>query len=112
MGQRRFTRIELNTKVFIKSKDHTFVAASKNISIHGLLIKTSENLQVGEPVEIDLFMPSASRGSMLKIWANVARLEHDGVAFEFGRLDPDTFVHLRDILHKKTPHRLKPYRSN
>lgn len=107
--QRRFTRLPLQTKVFIKSRNRSFSASSLNLSIHGVFVQTREIIPVGEQVEIDLMIPCASRSPYMKLRGVVTRAEHSGIALEFERLDPDIFQCLKNVLYKRTSHRLKPY---
>lgn len=109
MKQRAFTRIPYSTNVFIKTRNHTFTAPTIDISIRGVFVKTREHPAIGEPAEVDLVIPSASVGSMLKIPGVVTRVEKGGIAIEFGVMDPDTFTLLKNVLHRRATHRLKPY---
>jgi hypothetical protein len=74
-----------------------------------MLVQTREIIPVGEKVEIDLMIPRASLCPYMKIRGVVTRVEHSGIALEFERLDPDIFQSLRNVLYKRTSHRLKPY---
>jgi hypothetical protein len=107
--QRRFTRLPLQSKVVITSKNRTFSASSLNLSIHGMFVQTREAIPVGETVEIDLLIPNVSCSPYMKLRAVVTRAEHSGIALEFERLDPETFQCLKNILFKRTSHRHKPY---
>lgn len=107
--QRAFTRIPYSTNVFIKTGSRTFTAPSIDISVRGVFVKTREHLTVGEPAEVDMVIPSASVGSMLKIPGFVTRVERGGAAIEFGRMDADTFTLLKNVLQRRATHRLKPY---
>lgn len=109
MKQRSFTRIPFSTNVFVRTRSRSFAAATLDISIRGVFVKTREHLSVGESVEVDLVIPSASVGSLLRIPGIVARAELGGVAIEFGKMDPETFTRLKNVLHKRATHRLKPY---
>jgi len=107
--QRAFTRIPYSTNVFIKTQHRTFSAPSIDLSIRGVFVKTREHLAPGESAEVDLVIPSASVGSMLRIQGVVTRVEKGGAAIEFDRMDPDTFTLLKNVLHRRATHRLKPY---
>jgi hypothetical protein len=74
-----------------------------------MFVKTHEHLTIGDPVEIDVNVPSASRGSLLKLHGVVARVEHQGIALDFGMLDAETFLHLKNALNHQTRNRLKPF---
>jgi hypothetical protein len=109
MQQRRFTRIPFDTKVFIKVNDQSFTASSMNISIRGMFIKTREILSMGDAVELEVVIPTASQGSLMRMSGNVVRLAGDGAGIEFSKMDPEGFQHLKTVLNRRTPHRLKPY---
>lgn len=107
--QRRFTRLPLQAKVFIRSKDRSFSASSQNISIHGMFVLTHETVPVGEKVEVELTIPIASLCPHIHLRGVVTRSQHSGIALEFEGMDPDVFLALKNILHKRAHHRLKPY---
>lgn len=107
--QRAFTRIPYSTNVFVKTMTRSFTAPSIDISIRGVFVRTREHLAVGESAEVDLVIPSASVSSLLKLPGTVTRVERGGVAIEFGRMDADTFILLKNVLHRRTTHRLKPF---
>lgn len=111
MKQRSFTRIPYSTNVFVKTKTRSFTAPSIDISIRGVFVRTREHLAVGESAEVDMVIPSASVNSLLKLPGVVTRVEKGGIAIEFGRMEPDTFILLKNVLHRRTTHRLKPYMS-
>jgi hypothetical protein len=107
--QRRFTRLPLQAKVSITSKDHSFTASSLNISIRGMFVLTHETVPVGERVDVNLMMPRASLCPLIQLRGVVTRAEYSGIALEFEGMDPDAFQALKSILHKRVHHRLKPY---
>lgn len=107
--QRRFTRIPFDTKVFVKANNRSFAGFSMNISVRGIFIKTSEILELGDTVDIEVIIPSASQGSMMRISCSVIRLEKNGAALEFRKMDPEAFHHLRNVLNRRSTHRLKPF---
>ncbi len=109
MQQRRFTRIPFDPKVFVKANGSSFAGYSMNISVRGIFIKTTENLEMGDTVDIEVIIPSASQGSIMRISCSVIRLEKNGAALEFRKMDPEAFYHLRNVLNKRSPHRLKPF---
>jgi hypothetical protein len=45
----------------------------------------------------------------MKIPGVVVRVENSGIAIEFKRMDPEVFQCLKNILQKRSTHRLKPY---
>lgn len=109
MTQRHFTRINLITKVFIKTPHGSFSTSSRNISVRGIFIRTNESLSLGDRAEIDIVIPSASFSAFLNLKGVVTRVERGGVAFDFEKMDPETFSRLRNVFQRRTAHRLKPF---
>jgi len=109
MKQRAFTRIPYSTNVLVKTRTRSFTAPSIDISVRGVFVRTREHLAIGESTEVDLVIPSASVSSLLKLPGVVARVEKGGIAIEFGKMDADTFILLKNVLNRRTTHRLKPY---
>ncbi|NMC74474.1 MAG: hypothetical protein GYA56_09005 [Geobacteraceae bacterium] len=107
--QRRFTRLPIQSNVFIRSKERAFAASSLNLSIRGMFVLTRETVPVGEKVEVDLTIPSASLCPHIYLRGVVTRAENSGIALEFEGMDPDVFLALKNVLHKRAHHRLKPY---
>ncbi|MDD2320260.1 MAG: PilZ domain-containing protein [Geobacteraceae bacterium] len=109
MRQRRFPRIQLDSKAFIKTANKSFSADAVNLSIHGTFIKTHEHIASGTPVEVDIKVPCASHSPFLLINGVVARVENSGIVIEFTRMDPDVFQCLNNVVQRRSTHRLKPY---
>ncbi len=109
MTQRLFTRLNLKTKVFIKTPLYTFSTSTNNISVRGMFIKTMNHLSVGDHAEIDFVIPSASLSPFLNLKGRVIRVEKGGIAFEFEKMDPETFSRLKNTFQKRAAHRLKPF---
>jgi hypothetical protein len=107
--QRRFPRIQLNSKVFIKSPDRSFSADSLNFTLQGIYIKTHEKIAQGTNVEMEITIPCSSRSPHIKLRGVVVRVENSGIAVEFARMDPEIFQCLKNILQRRSTHRLKPY---
>lgn len=80
-----------------------------NLSMHGLFVKTHENITKGAPVEVDMVIPCASHNPHIRIPGVVARIEHSGIAIEFTRMEEEDFQCLKNILDRRSTHRLKPY---
>jgi len=107
--QRRFPRIQLDSKVFLKTADVSFSADSLNLTLQGMFIKTRENIAPGTAVEVDVTIPCTTRSPHMKLQGVVARVESSGLAIEFTQMDPDIFQCLKDILQRRSTHRLKPF---
>jgi len=109
MKQRRFPRIQLDSKVFLRTPDHAFSADSLNFTLQGIFIKTREKIAPGTAVEVDITIPCSTRSPQMKLQGVVTRVESSGLAIEFVRMDPEIFQCLKNILQRRSTHRLKPY---
>lgn len=109
MKQRRFPRIQLDSKVFLRTPDRSFSADSLNFTLQGIFIKTREKVEIGTNVEVDLTLPCTTRNPNMKLQGVVARVESSGLAIEFIRIDPEIFQCLKNILLRRSSHRHKPY---
>lgn len=109
MKQRRFPRIQLDSKVFLRTPDHSFSADSLNFTLQGIFIKTREKVETGTNVEVDLSIPCTTGNPNMKLQGVVARVESSGLAIEFSRMDPEIFQCLKNIILRRSSHRHKPY---
>jgi hypothetical protein len=107
--QRRFPRIQLDSKVFLRTPDHSFYADSLNFTLQGIFIKTREKVDIGTAVEVDLTIPCTTSNSNMKLQGVVARVESSGLAIEFTKMDPEIFQCLKNIIVRRSTHRHKPY---
>ncbi len=107
--QRRFPRIQLDSKVFLRTPDHSFAADAQNFTLQGILIKTREKVEIGTAVEVDITIPCTTRNPNMKIQGVVTRVEGSGLAIEFTRMDPEIFQCLKNIVVRRSTHRHKPY---
>jgi len=107
MPNRRFSRIRLDSLARVKTGGQSFEAFTENISLNGLFIRTEKWLPVGGRAEIMFVLPSASRSSAISVNGAVVRNDVDGMAFQFGSLDQDSFSRLKTIINRKAPNRLK-----
>ncbi|RQW82503.1 MAG: hypothetical protein EHM79_18200 [Geobacter sp.] len=109
MKQRRFPRMQLDSKVFLRTPDHAFSADSLNFTLQGIFIKTREKIALGTAVEVDITIPCSTRSPQMKLQGVVTRVESSGLAIEFVRMDPEIFQCLKNIIVRRSTHRHKPY---
>jgi hypothetical protein len=107
MPNRRFNRIRFESQSMVKSGGQSFEAFTENLSLNGLFIRTEKRIPVGNRAEIMFVLPSASRSSAFSVNGVVVRNDVDGMAFQFGSLDQDSFSRLKTIINRKAPNRLK-----
>jgi hypothetical protein len=97
MDKRNFTRVEFSECASVRHDGQVFFCDTTNISLHGLFIKTDRELPLNEPVEITIYH---SPDSAFRLKANVVRQEEMGLGMQIKRIDPHSFVHLRDVVAK------------
>ncbi len=107
MPNRRFDRIHFESQAMVQTGGQSFEASTENLSLNGLFIRTEKRLPVGNRAQIMFVLPSASRSSEISVNGAVVRSENDGMAFQFGSLDQDSFSLLKTIINRKAMNRLK-----
>jgi hypothetical protein len=107
--QRRFPRIQLDSKVFLRTPDRSFSADSLNFTLQGIFIKTREMVAPGTSVEVDITIPCTTHNPHMKLKGVVTRAENSGIAIEFSQMDPEIFQCLKNIVQRRSTNRLKPY---
>ena len=107
MPNRRFSRIRFESLARVKTEGQSFEAFTENLSLNGLFISTKKRLPVGNRAEIMFVLPSASTSSAISVNSVLVINDIDGMAFQFGSLDEDSFTRLRTIINRKAPNRLK-----
>ncbi len=107
MRNRKFNRIRYESQAMVMIGEQTFEALTENLSVNGLFIRTDRRVPVGNRAEITFNLPSASRSSTMTINGVVVRNDVHGLAFQFRSLDHDSFSHLKTVINRKSPLRMK-----
>lgn len=98
MGQRKFSRIMFDRGVTLKVGNSTIHGEIINISLQGVLLKTTHLFNLQETVAIELRLSDHRNALVLELQGTVVRCEGDKTAFHFTRMDSDTFLHLKNIM--------------
>lgn len=96
--RRRSQRINLDWTVSMESSLGMHGGSLKNLSLHGIFIKTVESVPVGESVSVSFREPGVSWPRSLLLGAVVVRSEPEGVALDLRQMDLDTLIMLRSIV--------------
>ena len=107
MPNRRFERIQYESQAMVKTGEQSFAASTENLSLNGLFIRTEKRLPVGNRAEIMFVLPCVSSSCAFSVNGAVVRYDTDGMAFQFGSLDEDSFSLLKTIINRKALNRLK-----
>jgi len=98
MEKRRFSRVDFTVKALITAGTTVFRGEVDNLSLHGIFIKTDQRLPLGSAAEITIGLAEVEPEIVIHVTATVARHTPDGLGFEFGKIDVDSFTHLRSII--------------
>ncbi len=99
MEKRFFLRLSINDEAKITSKDGVFAGTLENISLGGLFIRTDQNMELGEIIDINIALPCNT--GCTNVTANVmaVRIENKGIAFKFNNYHPNDFWTLQSFIH-------------
>ncbi len=98
MEKRRFSRVDFTVKALVASGDAAFRGEVDNLSLHGIFIRTDQRLPLGATAEITIGLADVEPEIVIHVSATVARHTPEGIGFEFGKIDVDSFTHLRSII--------------
>ncbi len=97
-NQRGLTRVDFETKVIISVDGKELPEAeSKDISLNGIFVKI-KGLEVGVECDIKLTLSGASSKLRIEAKGKVVRLTDSGAGIVFTMIDPDSFLHLLNII--------------
>jgi PilZ domain len=74
-GRRRFRSVPLESRVQIDSETDQLEAEAIDVSLNGILVRTSRILPLGSPVEVRLYLPPEAKavvalGSVVRVSGN------------------------------------------
>ena len=96
--QRRL-RSQYGVEVTVHGNDKTIKSAhTRNISLNGVLIESTEFLPMGTPCTVEIALDGVVPPIVLKIIGIVSRLSGEGFAVNFQEMDIDTYEHLQNIV--------------
>lgn len=98
MSTRKFSRVQFNVGATIRIADRQFQGAVENLSMTGMFLVTNEPLTEGEPVDITIVLTGTQPEIAVNFNGVVARITDDGIAFNFEKMDIDSYMHLKNII--------------
>lgn len=102
MEKRNFSRITFNVGAVIKWQDQSFKGEVENLSLQGMLARTSDRIPDGEEVEITIYLTGVSPQIPVNLQGEVIRCTDEGLALKFIKMSTDSFIHLRNIMAHNT----------
>lgn len=98
MSTRKFSRVRFNVGATIKVGDRQFHGAIKNLSMTGMFLVTSEQLELGKHVEIAVILTGTFPEITVNFNGIATRIAEDGIGFTFDKMDLDSYMHLKNII--------------
>lgn len=98
--RRSKTRVQFETQVVVRTGDAeiTARAGSRDVSLQGLYVATDERLPEGTPCRVEIHLTGASVRLAIHAEGRVARSDARGLGIEFESFDPDSYLHLRNLV--------------
>jgi len=96
--KRNFSRVDFKVSALLQAEGVAFKGEVKDVSLHGLYLATDQQLPIGTPVEITIYLSAAPDPVVINVEGIVARLMPGGIGCSFGKIDVDSFAHLRSVI--------------
>lgn len=96
--KRNFSRVGFKVTALLQSEGMAVKGEVKDVSLHGLYLATDQELAVGTPVEITIYLSSGIEPVVINVSGRVARRMPGGVGCTFEKIDAESFAHLRSVI--------------
>lgn len=98
--QRKRTRVEFRTTADVKATGANALGMqTRDLSHKGVFVLGELPLKVGQSCGVTIQLGRAAGDSpVLHMEGKVARITDEGVAIDFVSMDPDTYMHLRNLV--------------
>ncbi|OPY14193.1 MAG: PilZ domain protein [Syntrophus sp. PtaB.Bin001] len=98
MEKRQFSRILFDCDVSLRVGDSAIKGQLENLSLQGALLQTVHPFNLQDMVNIRLQLSGDPDPLVLEFQGTVVRCEEGKAAVHFTAMDPDSFVHLKNIM--------------
>lgn len=102
MSTRKFSRVRFQVTATVKAADRQFHGEVENLSMSGMFMVTTEQLQPGAEVQISIVLAGSSPEITVAISGKVSRLVENGMGFTFEKTGLDSYTHLKYIVTYNT----------
>jgi len=96
--KRMLTRINFRVQVTIKTEKLEFTTGISNLSLNGMLIDSSEQLELSEHLKATIKLTSDNSDQVVNLKGIVIRKEGLTIAIQFMEIELDSFILLRNII--------------
>jgi hypothetical protein len=96
--KRNFSRVDFKVSALLQSEGVALKGEVKDVSLHGLYLETDQQIPIGTPVEITIYLSATVEPVVINVSGTVARLMPGGIGCSFDKMDVDSFAHLRSVI--------------
>ena len=96
--KRNFSRVDFKVSALLQSEGVALKGEVKDVSLHGLYLATDQELPIGTPVEITIYLSATDDPVVINVSGTVARLMPGGIGCSFDKMDVESFAHLRSVI--------------
>lgn len=96
--QRRNSRVDFDVEATLNCDGRVVAGKVENVSLKGMLLRTSRSLDVDAPVDIGLDLIGSKPPVHVEFPGTVVRMTDDSVGVQFGPIGLEAFTHLRNIV--------------
>ncbi|MBF0117912.1 MAG: PilZ domain-containing protein [Desulfobacterales bacterium] len=98
--RREKIRVDFNTKIVLKvgSSEFRIDGSSKDLSLNGVFINTTENIPTGEKCSVEVHLSGMTEDITLEMKGKTTRKDKGGIAVAFESMDLDSYTHLKNIV--------------
>lgn len=98
VDKRRNTRVPFNIESVVKYQGKSVKGEVVNLSLTGMLFKSSEEIPVNTALDIVFFLTGTTSRLTINLKGEAVRVDKRGTAIEFKEIDIDSFIHLKNIV--------------
>jgi len=98
LEKRNFSRVDFKVSALLQCEGMALKGEVKDVSLHGLYLATDQQIPIGTPVEITIYLTMELDPVVINVSGTVARLMSGGIGCSFDKMDVDSFAHLRSVI--------------
>ena len=95
---RDFTRVHVSAEATVSAEGKTVSGKMDDISMKGGFLHCGETLPEGGSCDIALTLRGGAEDISISARGHVVRSSAEGMALEFGSIDPESYEHLRNLV--------------
>jgi hypothetical protein len=100
--KRSFSRVGFRVSALLQSNEVVLKGEVKDVSLHGLYLETEQQIPLGTPVEITIYLSDTNDPVVINVSGSVARNMPGGLGCVFEKIDVESFAHLRSVISYQT----------